>query len=317
MIKVCLAFKCSGSRNNLKNFLSDGSLTSTIVLQVQFLGKSPSVITCTLHRLHSGGKLRGNRFLQTTEDLSIEVEGKDRVDNLEGVLFKDHIIGEFLGLGNLKFSALNTEGSRVRGELENFVPLVGDVGSGERNQSTDTGLGSDEGNKLGVKKLDSIGFSGKEGIHELLRDSKSLLGIRVLSSFESLSDGVFTTFKISDSLLSDQNKVNIDSLRFQLGESLLGLLDHERIVSSAQSTVTSNASKGNLLNLTGGEQRKVNGFSIQSLDKSSKDRLKSLREGTSGENSILSTSDLGGSDKLHGRSDLLCVLNGLDAVTDG
>lgn len=44
-------------------------LTGTVVLHGQVLGELSGVVAGTLHGLHTGCELRGNRFLQRTKDL--------------------------------------------------------------------------------------------------------------------------------------------------------------------------------------------------------------------------------------------------------
>mmetsp|Transcript_25407 Transcript_25407/g.54196 ORF Transcript_25407/g.54196 Transcript_25407/m.54196 type:complete len:328 (+) Transcript_25407:59-1042(+) len=305
---VCL-FKSLRSRNNLKNFLGDGSLTGTIVFQRKLRGKLSGVITCGLHRLHTGGELGGNRFLKSTEDLSVQVQRKDGVNNLKRVLFEDHIVGEFLGFGNFEFGALDTEVSGFGSQLENFITSLGDVGSRERNQCSDGRSGGNKRNELGVKQFDGISFSGKEGVQQFLGDSKGLLGARVLSAVECFSDGVVTTFEVGNSLDSDKHHIDINSLGGKFLESGFGLLDHEGVVPSAKTTISGDNSQSDLLDFTLGKKRKINGFTTKTSDKPSENRLKSFGERTGGEDSVLGTTDLGGSDKLHGHGNFLCVLN--------
>eukprot|EP01083_Nonionella_stella_P139848 427486_1 len=103
----------------------------------------------------------------------------------------------------------------------------------------------------------------------------------------------------------------------ELLETGLGLLDHERVVSSAKSTISGDTADGDLLYLTLGKKRNVGGVSSHTLNKSSENGLKSLGEGTGGKNGILGTTYLGSSYKLHGHGNLLGVLDSGDTVTDG
>lgn len=317
MIRAICLFESGRTSNNLQNFLGDGSLTGTVIFQRQLGSEFSGVITSRLHRLHTGGELGGNRFLKSSEDLSVEVKRKDGVDDLDRVLFEDHVVREFLGFGNFELGALDTEVSGFGSQLENFVTLLGDVRGRERNKCSDGRSGGDEGDELGVKQFNSIGFSTKEGVQQFLGDGKGFLGVRVLSARESLSDRVVSAFEVGDSLSSDKDHINLDSLVSEFLESGFGLLDHEGVVSSAKTTVSGNDGKSDLLDLTLSQKRKVKSFTSQSGDQSSEDGLKSLGERTGGDNSILGTSDLGGSDKLHGHGDLLGVLDRSDTVTDG
>mmetsp|Transcript_15556 Transcript_15556/g.33918 ORF Transcript_15556/g.33918 Transcript_15556/m.33918 type:complete len:365 (-) Transcript_15556:40-1134(-) len=313
----CLTFKCLCSSNNLKNFLRDGSLTGTIVLQAQLVGKGTGVVTGGLHRLHTSGKFGGNRFLETTEDLSVQVQRKDGVDDLDRVLFKDHVVGEVLGLGSTKVLAFDGKVTRGGGEFENLIVRSCDVGSRERNQSTDRGVGGNQGDELGVHEFNGIGFASKEGVEEFFRDGKSFLGVGVLATVKLLADGVVTALKVLNTLLSNKNHINFNTGALQFLETSFGLPDHERVVTSAKTTVTRDAAEGNLLDLANSQKRKVNIFSANAFNQSTKDGLQSFREGTGGQDSILGTTDLSGSHKLHGHGDLLRVLHTGNAITDG
>lgn len=235
---------------------------------------------------------------------------------MKWVLFEDHVVGEVLGFSNIQFLTLNTEFSVVGGKLENFVSLLGNFRGREWNKGAHRRSGRDKRDELGVEKFDGIGFTSKEGVDNFFGDGKSLFGVGVLGTFIGSSDGVLTTGEVRDSLLSDEDKVAVNSLVSELLESGLSLLDHERVVSSAKTTVTSNGNKGNLVYLTLGQQRKIGGLSSKTVDKSSENRLKSLREGTGGKDSILGTTHLSSGNKLHGRGNLFGVVDGRDTVTD-
>jgi hypothetical protein len=232
-------------------------------------------------------------------------------------LFEDHVIGEFLGFSGIKLSTLNLKVSRIRSELENLIALFGDLGSRERNKGTNSWGRSDKREELGVKKLNGISFSRKVSVKELLRDGKGLLGGWVLSTFESLTDGEVTTFEVRDGLLSNNDHVSLDSGSLKFIKSALSFADDERVVSSAKTTISGNANNGYFLNLTLGEKWDVSSVSSHAANKSSENRLKSLRERAGSDNGVLCATDLGSSNKLHGRSNLLGVLNGLNAITDG
>merc|ERR1719253_61559 len=263
-----------GTGDNLKNFLGDGSLTGTVIFQRQLGGEFSGVITSGLHRSHTGGEFGGNRFLKSTEDLSVEVKRKDRVDDLDRILFEDHVVGEFLGFGNFEFGAFDTEVSGFGSQLENFVTLLGDVRGGERNKCSDGRSRGDKRDELGVKQFNSIGFSTEESVQQFLRDSKSLLGVGVLSAVEGLSDGVVPAFEVSDTLDSNENHVNLNTLVLEFVESGLGLLDHEGVVSTAKTTISGDNAKGDLLDLTLSQKRKIKSFTSQSGNQSTENRLK-------------------------------------------
>jgi len=255
--------------------------------------------------------------LKSTQDLSVQVKGKDGVDNLEGVLFENHVVGEILGFSHVELLAVDSEVSSGGGEFEDLITLLGDFGGREGDEGTDTGGGGDQGEELCVKKLDGISLSRKERVDNFFRDGKGLLGIGVLGAIIYSTDGDFATLEVCGSLLADEDQVTLDSLKLELVDTGLGLLDHEGVVSSAETTVTSDDNKGNLVNLTLSQQRKVGGLSTETVDKASEDALKSLRKGTSGHDGVLGTTDLSRSDKLHGTGDLFRVVDGGDTVTDG
>jgi hypothetical protein len=64
--------------------------------------------------------------LKSAEDLAVQVQRKDGVDDLGGVLFENHVVGEILGLDGIELLALYFEFSVTGGELEDFVALLGD-----------------------------------------------------------------------------------------------------------------------------------------------------------------------------------------------
>mmetsp|Transcript_7435 Transcript_7435/g.21092 ORF Transcript_7435/g.21092 Transcript_7435/m.21092 type:complete len:254 (+) Transcript_7435:426-1187(+) len=195
--------------------------------------------------------------------------------------------------------------------------VLSDIRGCERDQSADSRGGSNQRNELSVEQLNGIGLSRKESVQELLRDCKGLLGIGVLSGFESLADRVLAALEVLDTLLSDAYHIDINSLVLKFLKSGLSLSDHVGVVTSAQSTVSSDDSKSDFLNFALGQKWKINGFTVQSLNQTTENRLKSLREGTSSKDSVLRTSHLGGSDKLHGHGDLLCVFHRRNTVTNG
>jgi len=221
--------------------------------------------------LHTSSKFGGNRLLKGTEDLSVEVKRKDRVDNLDRVLFEDHVVREVLWLSGIKFGTLNLEFSVFGGEFENFITLLGDLGGGERNEGTNGWSGGDEGNELGVEEFDGVSFSGQIGVEEFLGDGESLLGVGVLSSFEGLADWVRTTLEVGDSLLSDEDHVSFNAGSLELLVASFSLFDHEGVVTSTKTTVTGDDAEGNLLDFTLGEERKIGGIRSNTADKSSED----------------------------------------------
>jgi hypothetical protein len=236
---------------------------------------------------------------------------------LEWILFKDHIVGEILGFGYLKLFPFYIKITTGGGKLEYLITLLGDFRGGERNKGADTGGRGNERHELGVKELDGISLSRKEGVDDLLGNSQGLLGVRVLSAVIDFADGVITTLEVGGSLLSDEDHVALDSLSLKLSETGLGLLDHEGVVSSAKTTISGDDDKGDLVDLTLGEKGKVSGLTSKTLDESSEDGLKGLGEGTGGHNGVLGTTDLSGSHQLHGRGNLFGVVYRGNTVTDG
>mmetsp|Transcript_24466 Transcript_24466/g.49573 ORF Transcript_24466/g.49573 Transcript_24466/m.49573 type:complete len:290 (+) Transcript_24466:118-987(+) len=243
-----------GTGNNLQDLLGDRGLTGTVVFSAQPLGKVSSVVTRGLHGLHTSSKLGGDRLLERAEDLAVEVEGEDGVDDLDGVLLEDHVVGEILGLRNLELGALNLEVASGGCELKDLVTLLGDLRGREGDESSGAGGGGNEGDELGVKKLDGIGLATEVGVEELLRDGEGLLGVRVLASLEGLADGESATLEVGDALLSDEHHVACNALILELIETGLCLLDHEGVVAATETTVTGDDDKGNLADLALGEE---------------------------------------------------------------
>ena len=254
--------------------------------------------------------------MECAKDLSVKVKGKDGVDDLKRILLEDHVIGEILRFSGVELLALNTEVTVGRSKLEHLISLLANFKGREWNKGADTGLGGDQRHELGVKKLNGIGFTRKEGVDDFLRDFKSLFGAGVLSTVIDSTDGVFTTLEIYSSLLSDKDHVNINSLCLKFLKTSLSLLDHEGVVTSAQTTVTGDTDKGDFVDLTDSEKGEVSSFSTETGDESTEDRLKGLREGTGGEHRVLGTTHLSGGDELHGTGDLFGVVDSGDTVTD-
>ena len=309
--------ECRGTRHNLENLLRDGGLAGTVVLLGELLGELTGVVGGGLHGLHPGGKLGSDRLLEGAEDLAVKVEGEDGVDDLNGVLLEDHVVGELLGLGNVELLALDIELSGGGGEGEDLVALLRDLGGREGNKSADGRGGGNEGDELGVKELDGVALSREEGVEKLLGDGKGLLGVGVLAGLEGLADGVVAALEVFDALLADEDHVALDALRLELGEAGLGLLDHEGVVSAAQAAIAGDDDEGDLVDLALGEEGKVEGLAGDAADEAAEDGLQGLGEGTGSEDGVLGTTDLGGGDELHGHGDLLGVLDGGDAVADG
>mmetsp|Transcript_9255 Transcript_9255/g.17305 ORF Transcript_9255/g.17305 Transcript_9255/m.17305 type:complete len:331 (+) Transcript_9255:216-1208(+) len=298
-----------GTSDNLQNLLGDRSLTSTVVFGREGLGELSGVVARRLHGLHTGGKLRRDGLLEGTEDLAVEVQRKNGVDDLERVLLEDHVVGELLGLRDVELFPLDVEGSRLGGELEDLVALGGDLGGGEGDERPRRRSGGDEGDELGVKELDGIGLAGEVGVEDLLGDLEGLLGVGILARLEGLADGVSAALEVGDALLADEDHVALDAGLLELGESGLGLLDHEGVVAAAETAVTGDDNEGDLVDLALGEEGKVEGLAAHALDEATEDGLEGLRERTGGEDGVLGTTHLGGSDELHRHGDLTGVLD--------
>ena len=232
-------------------------------------------------------------------------------------MFENHVVGEILGLGGIKLLAFYTKVSVCGGELEDFVALLGDFGGRKGNEGTDGGSGGDERNKLCVHKFDGVGFPREEGVDDFLRDGEGLLGVGVLTAVVDLADDVVTTLEVAGSLLADEDHVNIDALGLELVGTGLGLFDHEGVVATAETTISGDDDKGDLVDLTLGEKGEVGGLSSEAVDESPEDGLEGLREGTGGKHGILGATHLGGGDKFHGRSNLLGVVHCCDTVANG
>ncbi len=232
-------------------------------------------------------------------------------------MFENHIIGEILGFRRLEFLAFDAKVPPRGGELKDLVALLGDFGCRERNESAHAGIGCNEGHELGVEEFDGIGLPGKEGVDNFFRDGECLLGIGVLSAFKDFANGIFSTLEVGGSLLTNEDHVAINALGLEVLESGLGLLNHEGVVSTAQTTIAGDDHEGDLVHLTLGQKGEVGGLSAKTGDESTEDALESFREGTSGQDSILGTTDLGSSDELHGRGDFFGVVDSFDAIANG
>ena len=276
-----------GTGDDLQQLLGNGRLTSSVVLLAESLSQRGGVVTSALHALHPRGKLTRHTLLERAEDLSVEVKGQDRVDDLERILLEDHIVRELLRLGHVELLALNAEVTPGGGELENLVALVGDLAGRERNEGAHTGRGGDERDELRVKELDRVRLPSEEGVDDLLADSQSLLRVGVLSAVVDSPDGVLPSLEVANSLLADEDHVRLNSLGLELLEPGLGLLDHEGVVAAAKSTVAGDDNERDLVDLPLGEEGEVHGLTSEALDEPTEDRLEGLGERPGGQDSVL------------------------------
>ena len=306
-----------GTRDDLQQLLGHGRLARAVVLLAEGLGQGRRVITRALHALHPSSQLRRNGFLKGSEDLTVEVERKDGVDDLERVLLEDHVVGELLRLGHVELLALDSEVATRGGQLEDLVALVGDLAGRERNEGAHAGRRGDERDELRVKELDRVRLPGQEGVDDLLADAERLLGVGVLSAVVLCPDGEPPSLEVGAHLLADEDHVGLDALGLELVEPGLGLLDHEGVVTAAQAAVAGDDDEGDLVDLPLGEEGKVDGLPAEALDEPPEDALEGLGERPGGEDGVLRPPHLRGGHELHGARDLLRVVHGRDAIADG
>jgi hypothetical protein len=186
---------------------------------------------------------------------------------------------------------------------------------GQRQQGLDDRLGRNQGDKLRVDQLDLVDFFANKLRVDFIRNRLRFLRRRRLAHGKVLHDGVLrASLEVRVRLLTNQNQLALDALRFQLRHALFALLDRKVVVATAQTTVTGAQHDQAGLDRSDGAQRSVDVLALQ-LAVDGKQNLDELfRERTRVDDGILRFSHLGGGDEFHRIGDFLRGANRGDAV---
>mmetsp|Transcript_44838 Transcript_44838/g.91533 ORF Transcript_44838/g.91533 Transcript_44838/m.91533 type:complete len:370 (+) Transcript_44838:162-1271(+) len=312
LLDLCLRV---GAGNNLGNLLRDGGLALPVHLTRQVGDKVRGVVRCRLHGSHTRRKLRGDRLLHLAEELAVEIEGEDGGEDLLRVLLEDHVLGEHLGRGRVELGGLNSKLAILGRHGEDLIALRLDTGRGQGKHGADRGLRRDERGEARVEELDAVGVAGKVGREQRVRDLRRLLGSGSVADGHSLDD-VAALLEVGRALGANAEGIIGDARRLELVHAGLGLLDRVRVVAAAEAAVASHHDKEHLVNRALVHEGRVEVVLLEALDEAAEDLLQGLRERAGLEHSVLGPANLGGSDKPHGRGDLLGVLHRGHAVTE-
>eukprot|EP00965_Chrysotila_dentata_P225961 6195107-Pleurochrysis_carterae.AAC.3 len=91
-------------------------------------------------------------------------------------------------------------------------------------------LAADHGDERGVDQLDAVELAGVVGAEELGGNLRRLLGRRRLAALDSLAHRRVATLEIAATLVAHKDQLDLDTLRSQLLDTSLGLLDGSRVV---------------------------------------------------------------------------------------
>ena len=93
---AALAGRRGRAGDDLEDLLRDARLADAVVGRREGLLEVLGVVRGRLHGLHAARELGRDRLLERAQDLAVEVEGQDAVEDREGVLLEDGVLGEDL-----------------------------------------------------------------------------------------------------------------------------------------------------------------------------------------------------------------------------
>jgi hypothetical protein len=267
------------------------------------------IISGIAHGIHTSSKLRGKCLLKGSEEARVEVEGEEGVKDLGWLLLKDQARVQSLSLNGLGLTG-HVELSTLAGELEDLVVGSIDAGSvdvaelpggSKGKEGLDGGVGGDEGDKLGVAELNLVTVLGHKAGEELVRDGLGILHGGGLAEGKLLDNvELGAPLHVLLDLPSDGHNLDVAPEVGELLEPLLGLLEDEVVVASAESTVASDDNEENGLDGADGAEGRVNILILDPLVDAKENLDEVLREGAGADHGLLSAANLGSSDELHG-----------------
>nr|CAB3454443.1 unnamed protein product [Digitaria exilis] len=323
--QLSLAGEGVSAGDDLEDLPGDLGLALAIVGDGEVLAELDGVVGGAAHGAHPGGELAGERLLQGTEDLAVEVEREQRVEDLHGVLLELHHGGEGLRL-DLNLLALHGELPLLGGEAEQLV-LGGvhadaiDVADlalgGHGQQRLDDWVGAHQGHELGVEQLHLVHLLGDEERVDQVAD-----GLRVLHGGHAvhlqlpLQRDVGAALEVGVALLAHADDGVLEAQLLELVDAGVRLLEHVVVEAAAEAALAGEDHERHLLDGAGAGEREVDVLRLDLLVHVVEHLDEGLREGAGGDDGLLRAPDLGGGHELHGLGDLLRVADGVDAAAE-
>merc|ERR1719218_53345 len=304
-----------GAGDDLHELLRDLRLAGAVHLLLQFALQFLGVVRRGLHRRHAAGKLRRNGLLQRAQELAVEVERKDRVEELRGLLLEDHVRRELRGLRRGHLLLLDRHIAILRGQLEDLVALNLHARWQQRDKRAHHRLRGDHRDEGGVEELNAVKLAGVVGRKELIRDLLGLRRGRALAARNHLPNRRRAALEVSRSLVADQDELDLDALLLEGLDARLRVLDRRRVVRAAEAAVARDRHEADLLHRARFEERDVEALGLHALEQTAKDALEGLREGPRPQHCLLRAAYLSRCDQLHRRRDLLGVLDRANPVS--
>jgi hypothetical protein len=318
-----------GTGDDLEDLPGDLGLALSVVGDGEVLAELDGVVGGAAHGAHPGGELAGERLLQGTEDLAVEVEREQRVQDLHGVLLELHHGGEGLRL-DLHLLALHGELPLLGGEAEELVLRgvhadavdVADLALGRHGeQRLDDGVGAHQRHELGVEQLHLVHLLGDEERVDEVAD-----GLRVLDGGHAahlqiaLQRDVGAALEVGVALLPHADDGVLEAQLLELIDAGFRLLEHVVVEAPAEAALAGQDHEGHLLDGAGAGEGQVDVLRLDLLVHVVEHLHQRLRERARGDDGLLRAPDLGGGHQLHGLRDFLRVPDGVDAgaeLTEG
>merc|ERR1719393_12605 len=178
--------------------------------------------------------------------------------------------------------------------------------------------GRDHRDERGVEELNAVELARVVGAEHLAGDLSGLLGGRCVAATHRLAhgrDGVLALVEVLAGLVANGDQLNTDTLRLELGNTVLGLLDNLGVVAAAKAAVARDDEETHGLGIAALKERDVERLGAKAREQTAEDALEGLGERALAQASLLGAAHLGGSDELHRGGDLAGVLDRRDAVT--
>jgi hypothetical protein len=319
------AGKGVGSGDDLEDLACDLCLALAVVGDGEVLAELDGVVGGAAHGAHPGCELAGERLLEGTEDLAVEVEREQGVEDLDGVLLELHDGGEGLRL-DLDLLALDGELALLGGEAEELVlggidadaVDVADLAlGGHGQQRLDDGVGADEGDELGVEQLHLVHLLGhEEGVDEVADGLRVLHGGHAADLQLPLQRDEGAALEVAVALLAHADHGVLQAQLLEVVDAGLRLLQHVVVEAAAEAALPGEHHQRHLLHGPAAGQRQVDVLRLDLLVHVVQHLHQGLREGAGRHHGLLRAPDLGGRHQLHGLRDLLRVADRIDTAAE-
>merc|ERR1719498_1673061 len=267
-----------GAGDDLHELLRDLSLARTVHLLLEADLEVLGVVGRRLHRRHTRGQLRRDRLLQSAQQLPVEVEGKDRVEELRGLLLEDHVGEELLRLRDRHRLLLHRDVTVLARQLEDLVTLHLHARRQQRHERARLRRRRDHRDERRVEELDAVEVAGVVRRQKLVRDLRRLLRRRRLAARDGLAHGGRAALEVGAALVADEDELDVNALALELLDARLGTLDRRRVVRAAQAAVARDDHEADLLGITRLKEGDVKRLRLQALQQAAEDALEGLRE---------------------------------------